>query len=207
MVCLFSFFLVLFELKREHNRQTRFILHLFSSFIILNSQEGSCSGCTVSCHRNFPSLHWKCWGLALDRLRGTSTGLVQLYELNNRSDLVWECDLHRLHFLMVEDGSRKGWLKNVSAEWGVRGAEVIMLNKAWSIFFCCILTVFSSPLTKVHPVFLIPLQQPKQKVTKLGGCLSWDAGRQQHGDINTFFIFCLGAVKNLHHQSATVSKT
>lgn len=34
----------------------------------------------------------------------------------------------------------------------------------------------TSPLTKVHPVFLIPLQQPKQKVAKLRGCLPWDAG-------------------------------
>lgn len=34
----------------------------------------------------------------------------------------------------------------------------------------------TSTLTKVHPVFLIPLKQPKQKVTKLWRSLPRDAG-------------------------------
>lgn len=34
----------------------------------------------------------------------------------------------------------------------------------------------ASALTKVHPVLLIPLQQPEQKVTELRGRLTRDAG-------------------------------
>lgn len=67
---------------------------------------------------------------------------------------------------MVDDGSRKGWLKNVSAKWRIGGNEEDKTQ----------MMLPTTTLTKVHPVLLIPLQQSEQKVTELWGRLARDAG-------------------------------
>lgn len=77
---------------------------------------------------------------------GTGTGHAKgnTYKINHVSKLVDVKVLHDklcylgmnlgrcLHFLMVDDASRKGWLKNVSAGWRVRGTEQNFTNiKTW----------------------------------------------------------------------------
>lgn len=87
-----------------------------------NSQGGNCSGCMGSCRRNCPRLRWRCWEPALDRLRGINTriGCVLPCQPMGRAwvrfrkvTFIGRLDLH---FLMLLEESRNGWLKKVSVQ-------------------------------------------------------------------------------------------
>lgn len=90
-----------------------------------DSLGGNCSVCTGSCHRNCPQLHWRCWEPAPDRLRDINTRISRVFHVGPResvgkvfleSHFDWKVRPRRLHFLMLPEESRKGWLKKVSAQ-------------------------------------------------------------------------------------------
>lgn len=93
---------------------------------------------------------------------------------------------------MVDDGSRKGWLKNASAKGRMGGNE----DKTQMMMMMPPTTT----LTKVHPVLLIPLQQSQQKVTELRGRLARDAGQRQTGSLVHTCIH--GSLRNQPHTRA-----
>lgn len=89
-----------------------------------NSQGGNCSVYMGSCHRNCPWLHWRCWEPALDRLREINTRISHVFHVGRRESVGKVSESHfyrkarlwRLHFLMLLEDSRNGWLKKVSAQ-------------------------------------------------------------------------------------------